>query len=242
MEKTITPDALLKSCKPGVFQNPNGEKLLFRLFSPTLKDGEKVPLLIYIHGMGSVGSDNKAQMLSNGSPAKILEYLRDTGEKAFVLFPQSPCPWVDTDWTKPAHRMKKDPTIPLGLLLKEIRKLAKELPVDKKKILLAGISMGGFAEWELLQRTEGKLFAGALILCGGGDSRMAKSLTKIPVWCAHGDADSAVPVIRSRTMRDAVNKAGGHVILSEYPGFDHNIWDAVFGNRAYLDWLFAQKR
>lgn len=242
MEKTLAPAALLKLCKPETFQDPNGEKLPCRLFSPDTADGEKVPLLIHIHGMGSVGSDNKAQMLTNRSPAKILEFLRSTGKKAFVLFPQSPCPWVDTDWTKPAHRMKKNPTPQLGLLLNGIRELAGKLPVDRKKILLSGISMGGFAAWELLQRTEGKLFAGALILCGGGDIRQAKSLTGVPVWCAHGTADPVVPVVRSRTMHDAVNKAGGRVILSEYPGFEHNVWDSVFENRAYLDWLFAQKR
>ncbi len=230
---------LADRCKPYLHEAEGfTEKLPYRLMVPENFDPEKekLPLLVFIHGMGSVGTDNLLP-LNGPSVPLIADYLEKYGKRAVFLFPQSPCAWVDTDWRKKSHRMKKEPTQSFGLLLNLIKKLVKDLKLDKNRLYLTGNSMGGFCSWELIQRT-GNMFAGALIVCGGGDPKADPGI--VPVWCTHGDADPEVSVSRSRDM--VKHRKGENIILSEYPGMGHNVWEATYANRAYFDWLFARRR
>src|SRR5947207_860705 len=53
----------------------------------------------------------------------------------------------------------------------------------------------------------------------------------------HGDADTAVPVKRSRDMIAALKVAGGQPKYDEFPGVGHNSWDKAYGNQELYDWL-----
>lgn len=224
------------------YRDASGGVLKYRLHVPGgLKPGQKIPFILQIHGMGSRGSDNSAQ-LKNGVPG-IMAHAEMRFMQLIVLAPQCPDDsyWVETDFGKPSHSMAPNPSRPMKMLLELLEKSLSELPVDMSRIYVSGISMGGFASWEVLQR-KGHLFAGALIVCGGGDVSFAPQLKDIPIWCTHGDADTAVLPTRSRAMRDAISAAGGNVILSEYPGFGHDVWTPTYSNPAYLDWLFTQRK
>ncbi len=233
-------ETLKKRCLPFVHRTPRlTEELPYRLMNPENKTGKKRPLLIYIHGMGSVGTDNLLPLTGPSVPL-IMDYLDQFQDQAVFMFPQSPYAWVDTDWTQKSHTMKKNPTQTFALLLDLIKKMIKDpaLKLDAERIYITGNSMGGFCSWELLQRTK-NFFAGALIVCGGADTKAGDG-GEVPVWCTHGDADDAVRVTRSRDMVRV--RKGRNILLSEYPGYGHNVWEATYSNRAYLDWLFAQKR
>ncbi len=229
--------------KSGLYQSPSGDTLPYRIHLPEAEgekpSGEKFPLLLFLHGMGSVGNDNKLQIQT--TPPRILDYASARGMRLILVAPQSPCAWVDTDWRLPLHHMSKKTGKPIRLLTGLLEQCIRELPVDPDRVYVTGNSMGGFASWEMLQR-KGKLFASALIVCGGGDPALAARLAKIPVWCTHGDADQTVLPERSRQMRDAVNAAGGHLILTEFPGVGHDAWTPTYSNPAFLDWLFSFRR
>ncbi len=217
------------------------EKLPYRLMNPENRDGKKRPLIVYMHGMGSVGTDNLQQIHVSPSVGLLLDYMDVFQPQAVLLAPQTAYAWVDTDWTRKSHTMKKDPTQSFALLLDLIQTMIKDpaLKLDPGRIYLTGNSMGGFCSWEMLQRTVKKnIFAGALIICGGADKKVDTG--SVPVWCTHGDADDAVLISRSREMVKA--RKGRNIILTEYPGCGHNVWEATYSNRAYLDWLFAQRR
>lgn len=61
----------------------SGNKLNYRLYSPLQKNGEKYPLVIFLHGSGQVGSDNLAHLLSSKGAIATLPYA-----PSFVLAPQ----------------------------------------------------------------------------------------------------------------------------------------------------------
>ena len=63
-------------------------------------------------------------------------------------------------------------------------------PVDRNRIYVMGISMGGYAAWELMQRRP-ELFAAGLPCCGGGDVAQALRLKDIAIWCSNGSSPSA---------------------------------------------------
>jgi predicted peptidase len=112
--------------------------------------------------------------------------------------------------------------------------------VDPARIYLTGLSMGGYGTWDLAAR-QPERFAAILPICGGGDEATAPRLAKLPIWCFHGDADTVVPVERSRTMIAAVRAAGGSPKYSELPGVGHDSWTPAYRDPAVLDWLFAKR-
>lgn len=209
---------------------------------PNIEPGEKVPLVLFLHGAGERGNDNAAQ-LRHGIPS-INSYVERKGVTAIIIAPQCPAgmQWVDVPWSDEAHTMPASPSKPMQAVRALLKQALTELPVDRSRVYISGISMGGFGTWDYLQREPG-LFAAGLPICGGGDTAEAGKLTKIPVWTFHGDQDKAVKTQRSRNMSQSIKDAGGSLIkYTEYPGVGHDSWTQTYANDAVLDWLFAQKK
>lgn len=66
---------------------------------------------------------------------------------------------------------------------------------------------------------------------------------EVPVYLAHGEDDERVPVENARAMRDAIEKAGGSVTLTEFSGEAHGLASLENRKRFYgevLDFLDEQ--
>jgi len=133
------------------------------------------------------------------------------------------------------------PTTDLLAAVAAIQAVSSREAVDPARIYLTGLSMGGYGTWDLAVR-QPERFAAILPICGGGDETTAPRLAGMPIWCFHGDADTVVPVKRSRTMIAAVRAAGGSPKYSELPGLGHDSWTPAYRDPAVLDWLFRQQR
>ena len=117
----------------------------------------------------------------------------------------------------------------------------KREPIDPARIYLTGLSMGGYGSWDLAARMPDR-FAAVIPICGGGDGATAAKIKDLPIWCFHGDADTAVRVERSRTMIEALRAAGGAPKYSELAGVGHDSWTPAYRDPDVLAWLFAQKK
>jgi len=223
-----------------------GHVLPYRVYAPpTMEPGKKYPLVVFFHGAGERGLDNRYQFF-RWTPSPFWEKY-----PCYIIAPQCPpktaggpdgeSVWVQTPFGAPSHSMKERPSWPMQLAMEAIDKLIAENSVDLSRIYVTGLSMGGFATWEILQREPGK-FAAAMPVCGGGDTAFAAALVNIPIWVFHGDADSTVPVKRSRNMVAAIAHAGGHPKYTEYPGVGHGAWAKTYPDPEVWDWLFAQSR
>lgn len=219
--------------------------LSYRLLKPAkVEKDETYPLVIFLHGAGERGDDNTAQ-LKHGVGSFASEARRKKSP-CFLIAPQVPRnrSWVEGGKTKKgdgkgdASRQASEPG---KLVLELIEQSCKDLPIDKKRIYLTGLSMGGYGTWGLLARKP-ELFAAGIPICGGGSPASAEKLTKIPIWVFHGDKDTAVPVARSREMIEAIKKAGGSPKYTEYPGVGHDSWTKTYADNKVLDWLFDQKK
>ncbi len=114
--------------------------------------------------------------------------------------------------------------------------------VDKKKVYIGGLSMGGMGTFELLWRKP-NFFAAAFPICGGGDPQKVTVYgKKFPIWIFHGDKDQSVLVSNSRLMYNELKAARAKVKYTEYPGVGHNSWDNAFKEPELLPWLFSQRR
>jgi predicted peptidase len=222
------------------------DTLPYRLLLPVnYSPKQKYPLIVFLHGSGERGRDNEKQLLHGGDL-----FLRDSIREhypAIVVFPQ--CPegktWanIDSRYDSSGKRMfifKNDapPTIPMRQLQTLIAQLQKEYPVDKKRIYVGGLSMGGIGTFELVQRNP-KMFAAAFPICGAADPDNAEKMTKPAWWIFHGAKDNVVPPEYSEKMADALTKQRASVKFTLYPEANHNSWDSAFAEKDLMPWLFS---
>ena len=225
-----------------VYDGAEGGKLPYRQYvSEGIAEGEKVPLVIFLHGAGERG-DNNVSQLGNGVDS-VLNYAIDRNIHFAMIIPQCPgnAQWVDTPWDQLAHRMNAEPSAPMKLLIALLGEKINELPIDTARIYVTGLSMGGYGTWDLCQRFPDKI-AAAIPNCGGGDTTLAWKIRDVPIWAFHGSADTVVPTYRSRAMVSALWEVNGNIRYHEYPGVGHGCWGATYANTEVLDWLFSQKK
>jgi predicted peptidase len=218
------------------------QSLLYRLLRPKSYDPSKrYPLVVFFHGAGERGSDNRQQLI-HGMADFAADDVREE-YPCFVIAPQ--CPdgeqWVNVPWTSDRHDMPAQPSTAMRLTFALVDSLAKELSIDPNRLYVTGLSMGGFGVWDAIQR-EPKFFAAAVPICGGGDTSLADAIKHLPIWAFHGDGDTTVKTQRSRDMIAALKAAGGQPRYTEYPNTGHNSWQATYANREVYAWLFAQSR
>ena len=225
------------------YQTPFGEALEYRLYTPDkLAAGRRYPLVLFLHGAGERGEDNRSQLVYG--VADILDYLEETDTPAFLLAPQCPSrmQWVNTDMRASLqHALPEFPSYPLRLVIGLLETFIHTHPVDLSRVYLTGLSMGGFGSWDLLMRRP-HLFAAAIPICGGGDETKAASIEHIPQWIFHGSADPIIRPERSRRMVAALQAAGGDPKYSEYEGVEHNAWSRTYADPEVLEWLFEQRK
>ncbi|QDU95628.1 carboxylesterase family protein [Lignipirellula cremea] len=224
------------------FKDGENGVLLYRLLKPQDYDpAKKYPLVLFLHGAGERGNDNRKQLMHGlndfASPENREKY------PAFVVAPQ--CPngkqWVNAPWSAPAHDMPEKPAADLQRCFDLLAALQKEFSIDADRLYITGLSMGGYGTWDAIQRHP-EMFAAAAPVCGGGDTAYAKVLVNTPLWVFHGGNDTVVKTARSRAMVEAIEKAGGKPKYTEYPGVGHNSWSATYVNPEFYAWLFEQKR
>ncbi|MCB9307374.1 MAG: prolyl oligopeptidase family serine peptidase [Lewinellaceae bacterium] len=226
-----------------VYKDKAGNKLPYQLMEPwKAKTSEKYPLVLFLHGSGERGDDNSSQM-RNGvygfCERKMLEE-----HPCYLLVPQCPegLRWGGSskDWSA---LYSPDPTVPGRMTLELLEKILEEHPqIDRNRIYITGLSMGGFGTFDLLARRP-ELFAAGMPLCGGGDPDVADRMKNIPIWVFHGRLDDAVYPQFSRRSVDALKKAGNErVKYTEYSTLGHNVWDVTYYNPEVLEWLFAQRK
>ncbi len=218
----------------------NGEDiLLYRLVLPEdYNSNNTYPLILFLHGAGERGSDNTKQ-LNN-----CVQNIANSAPNAIIVAPQ--CTegnqWVDTPWSNVSYSTDTvAESNELQMVMMLLEKLKKEYSVDKDRIYVSGISMGGFGTWDLITRHP-NTFAAAIPVCGGADSSKAEVVKDIPIYTFHGESDWDVPVAGTRAMVEAIKTAGGNKITyTEYAGRGHNIWDDAFATTGLFDNLFKHK-
>ncbi len=220
----------------------DGTIVKYRWSAPeTVEPGKTYPLVLFLHGAGERGTDNTAQLKHGVLP--ILEGAKKLNQPVFLIAPQCP----EGRWWSPIDREtghlteagKPNPLVDAVLALAG-ETMARQ-PVDPKRFYVTGISMGGFATWDVLGRIPEKI-AAAIPICGGGDPALAGRFTQVPIWTFHGETDPTVPVSTTREMVAALEKAGGKPKVTYYPGVEHNSWTQTYDNPEVIRWLLDQHR
>lgn len=182
---------------------------------------EKWPLLLFLHGSGERG-DNLDLVTIHGPPKLI-----KNGKKFpfIVISPQCPKGQL---WQP----------IELTALLDDVEKRYR---VDKDRVYVTGLSMGGFGTWALAAHTPYR-FAALAPICGGGEKFWVKKIKHVPIWVFHGAKDKGVPIERSSSLVDVLKKANADVTFTIYPDAGHDSWTESYNNPKLYEWFLQQKR
>ncbi|MCS6852299.1 MAG: alpha/beta hydrolase-fold protein [Gemmataceae bacterium] len=208
--------------------DPDGAKAAYVLFVPHHYRAEKpYPLLIFLHGAGETGRDGRRPTTVGLGPAVRR---REKDFPFFVVFPQS----QEYNW----HADSDDARRALRIL----SQVQREYHIDRRRVGLTGISMGGSGVWSWAINFPNR-WSALVPVCGGGGYRLqAGRIAHIPCWCVHGELDGVVSVEHSRAMVAALRAAGGQPRYDEYAGVDHHCWDLAYDNDELYDWLLRQRQ
>lgn len=227
--------------------NDKAEKffLPYRIYLPKgYSTDKKYPVLFFLHGNGSRGSDNLSQM----KYSQICDTLLSDPNTSdiIIIAPQcsSDSAWVLHDAkTEGNYTMDKDLSPYLSEALNVFDYWCSKLSTDENRYYLYGNSNGGHACYDLMSRFPDK-WAAAVVVAGCGDLAQADKIKDIPIWMHHGTTDTLVPYETSTKMVNALKAAGAtdNIILTTYEGEGHTIFNVVGLNRDVANWLYSQKK
>jgi predicted peptidase len=227
--------------KAEMFRNSQNEQLPYRLLYPANYDAaKKYPLVLFLHGAGAQGDDNDRQVAE--VPAMLRRAAAGAEHACFVLAPQ--CPKEDA-WARfpryPLALTTPEPSRASRLSLEIIDSLLLKLSIDRQRIYVTGLSLGGEGTFDIITRRPG-FFAAAVPVCGIADTTKAALMKHTPFWIFHGDSDDINPVEYSRAMVKALEQEGVKPRYTEYKGVKHDSWTKAYQEAELLDWMFRQRR
>ena len=113
--------------------------------------------------------------------------------------------------------------------------------MDRNRIYVVGLSMGGMATYDLAVRFP-DTFAAAVPICGTVNPVRLADAANVRFRIFHGDADNVVPVEGSREAYKALKNLGVEVEYIEFPGCNHGSWNPAFNYPGFMEWVFAQRK
>jgi len=202
--------------KPGqhdlVFQMADGRSILYGITVPRNYDPARPrPLVLALHPGGArmryYGSAFVQQVIAPG--------LGDL--QPVIVAPDCPTP----NWTDPAAD-----TAVMALL----DSVFKTYAIDRRRVLVAGFSMGGRGTWFMASR-HSDVFTAAIPMAASTGDEPADRLATMPTYIIHSRADQVVPFAPAERNAQTLEKMGRPVRFEAIRDAGH------FEMSAYIDAL-----
>lgn len=188
-------------------------------------ESKTYPLVFFLHGAGERGDD-----LEVASRHGYMKYVREEDKDYPFIYIAPQCP-DNKYWGCYTES-----------LLAFLDYICETLPVDKDRIYLTGLSMGGTGTW-MLAMASPERFAAIAPICGSGIPWNGGALKDIPVMIYHGDLDTCVPIDESISMMRSIHWHGNkNVELKICYGVEHNAWDYAYAGDELADWFLSHRR
>lgn len=180
----------------------------------------KIPLIVFLHGSGERGSN--LEIVKNHSPFTYKNLIK---EPVAILAPQ--CPensWWDTD--------------AVYFLIKEI---SEKYKIDKDRIYLTGLSMGGWGTLKLAGEHP-EMFAAVAAVCAPTDRVMLATVDNykdLNIKLFHGGMDDVVLPENAFNFYQKLHPVNPKAELTIFPNDNHNSWDSTYSDQKLYDWMLS---
>jgi predicted peptidase len=191
---------------------------------------KKWPLILFLHGYGERGSN--LELLKKHPLPKFFDSHSDF--PFIVVSPQLPIelePWSEL-------------IEPLKALVERIK---TKYAVDRRRVYLTGLSMGGAGTWEFGLRYP-QFFAALVPIAGFYHYQTHEVppniavLRDVPIWAFHGASDTSVPPYQSEILVKALKDLGSNIRFTLYPDTQHEgSWIRAYADPELYEWMGAQR-
>jgi predicted peptidase len=199
--------------------------------TPGRRDGEKLPLIVFLHGDWQDGTDNVAQLAGYGNGSmELIDQAIGGGVPLVYAAPQT----TGAYW--PPSRVQA-----------VVRDALSRWPIDPRRVILTGISDGGTGVWDAL-KTWPQCFAAGVPMSGMTELTGLATILDVPEWIFHGEKDNDTDIetgyggamVGSRAVVRALRELGAHPRYTEYANEQHVIWHRAYAEPALLPWMLDQ--
>ena len=185
-------------------------------------DKKEYPLVFFLHGAGECGDDPECSTKHG-----YMKYVREEGKEYPFICISPQCP-QNKYWGCFTES-----------LIAFLDYILATLPIDKKRVYLTGLSMGGTGTWMLAMAAPDK-FAAIAPVCGSGICWNTGSIKHIPTFMYHGDCDTTVPINESINMLSRMNANGANAQLKICYGVGHEAWRYAYTDDDLINWMLQQ--
>lgn len=188
------------------------------------------PLVVWLHGGGEIGSDNRIQITANDVPNWAEKESQDAFGGAYILAPQNH-----------AGAGEGAPAATLSVIEQFV---AAKGDIDPTRIYVGGCSYGGAATWTMI-RNYPYYFAAAFPMCAGVTltDEEAESLAGLPIYMLMSTGDGASSVASFINAYNKLKAAGNeslYIALFEHSAYQG--YEALAEVGVYIDhfvWVYA---
>jgi predicted peptidase len=208
------------------------------------------PLLLFIHGLGELGdgSSTKLPLILRNGPPKLINQkawpdsfnVNGKQQRLIVLSPQ---------FIKWPSNADIDTLIDYAV---------KNYRVDRSRIYMTGLSMGGGVVWNYVgtNNPNARRIAAIVPICGASSANVQRANVManndLPVWATHNDGDPTAPVAYTNGYIDYINgSVNPPTPLARKTIFvsnSHDAWSATYtpnfrelGKNVY-EWMLQYSR
>lgn len=200
------------------------------------------PVVIFLHGVGERG--NGANELYKVSAIGPTSFVKWTSWRPNVIM-------IAPQWLGPSTWPSAD------MVDQVVNYVTANYRVDKNRIYLTGLSMGGGAAWDYASSSSARAakLAALLPVCGYSNAWGSASViagANLPVLATHNNGDPTVAYSISVNWVNGVNASNPSpkAQLLTYNNSTHNAWDSTYNpnlkllnaNLNWLDWMMQFSR
>ena len=214
----------------GLNQNPKDTCYHYISYTPKEYNDDKLkkwPLLIYLHGGSSRGTDT-IDLYCCGIPDQIW---RKREFPFIIVAPQCPINqrWTTDNWFENFYE-----------------EVTTKYRVDSNKIYLTGTSLGGEGTWYLAIKYPEK-FAAIAPMSGFTHNMdyIIKNIDKlidIPIWAFHGKVDKVVEFEDTEWMINRLKEKNEDLKFTADPNAGHEMYWSVYPEQELYDWFLQHDK
>lgn len=200
------------------------------------KPGEKIPLLVHLHGTGGIGENNLQQLGDGGEVSKTFMSKQFQEKQAcYIMLPQTPrmSGWYALAYTDPSQDLKA--------IVHAIKLMAQspDYDVDLSRIYVTGLSMGGAGAFQAMCKFPG-FFAAAAPTSYVDVPSLFNSNNCGPMWVAVNAGDYRYEE-DLKEFSEHYMSIGGEIKTSVFNNKGHDAWTQLYTDETFRNWLFQQK-
>jgi L-fucose isomerase-like protein len=191
---------------------------------------KKYPLLIFLHGAGETGNGSALELekVKTNGPSKLIQsghnmcFTVNGVQECFIVISPQLTPNAGGWW----------PSI-LQPIFDYVLNGSQNYRIDKTRVYLTGLSLGGQGVYIGLGETTDIFAAGAVIAGFNNGNGCTISARKIPVWGFHGESDGTIPYGTGLNEFSKIGWCTTPTTMAElkwtnYPEVGHNSWDNAY--------------